>query len=285
MNRILITLLCLLPLSLTATADDNHVELLTNGACDGTFDGWDEDSGDWAIEKEDDGTYSWVSSHNFCTFRQTINLTETGITTDSIDNGKVWLEASAEMRSTYKYNGMGARTARITVEMYDAEDKVLNTETLFDDTQVYESWTTFIDIFQLAPGTRKLVYLVEGQDAVKWAGNFGPRFRNLSLTTIDPPFAPVNNAELLTNGACDGTFNGWEASTGDGYDWAIATEDDGTYSWVSSYDICTLRQTIDLTEKNITTDSIDNGEAIPISSRPVPRGLRFRIFTDVWVSG
>ena len=263
MNRIFITLLLALPLfSLTATADDNYVELLTNGACDGTFNGWVASTGrwqEWAIATEDDGTYSWVSSFMVCTLEQTIDLAEKNISTASIDNGEVWLKASAEMRSSQMCNGMGARTARVVVKMLDAEDKILKTESFVDYLRWLVPWTTFNSFFQLAPGTRKLIVTIEGEDSAGWDGNYGPRFRNVSLTPIDSSIAPDNYMELLTNGTCNGTSDGWQTSTGEEKEWAITEEDDGTYSWIAPNEHGTLEQTIDLADTNISAASIDNG--------------------------
>ena len=71
MKRLLLLLLAALSGALTAVADD-YVELLTNGACDGTYNGWNVTNGGsgWAIENEEDGTHSFVSSYKECTLWQ-----------------------------------------------------------------------------------------------------------------------------------------------------------------------------------------------------------------------
>ena len=76
MKKLLLLLLAVAGAS-TAWADD-FVEMLTNGACDGTFDGWTVTNGGsgWAIETDENGNQYWVSSHGLCVLEQTILLDE-----------------------------------------------------------------------------------------------------------------------------------------------------------------------------------------------------------------
>ncbi len=64
--------------------------------------------------------------------------------------------------------------------------------------------------------------------------------------------------ELLTNGACDGTFSGWTKTDG-GNGWGIGQDPDGSYFWASSFEPCTLSQTILLSEKGLGDADIDAG--------------------------
>ena len=61
--------------------------------------------------------------------------------------------------------------------------------------------------------------------------------------------------ELLTNGDCDGTFGGWTVENG-GSGWEI---NDEQHCWVSSHELCTLSQLIDLNERGLTNETIDGG--------------------------
>ena len=63
----------------------------------------------------------------------------------------------------------------------DANGNELATETVMNDTGVFMDWTTFTKSFQLVSGTRKMKYVVRGQDSKGWDGYYGPRFRNLSM--------------------------------------------------------------------------------------------------------
>ena len=89
--------------------------------------------------------------------------------------------ASADILVFWEKNGVGSTVCEVTVQMLDANDTVLGTETVVNDTGIYKEWTPFSKSFQLASGTRKLKYVVKGQDVVYWGGQFGPCFRNLSM--------------------------------------------------------------------------------------------------------
>lgn len=69
---------------------------------------------------------------------------------------------------------------------------------------------------------------------------------------------PIPSQELLTNGQCDGTYNGWTKTDG-GSGWVIDTNDGAPY-WKSSYQTCTLSQTVTLADHQISAESVDNGE-------------------------
>ena len=241
-------LLLALPLfSLAATADDNYVELLTNGACDGTYNGWEASTGngkDWAIATEADGTYSWVSSFESCFLLQTIDLIEQNVSTGSIDLGEVWLKASAQMRSSKMYNGLGASLAMTAVYMLDADDNIIGEVEVFRDRSYFENWTTFTKTFFVVPGTRKLLYYVVGKDIEYWVGNYGPRFRNLSLAIPKDAFysrADVNRDDKINTTDVVGIYSYIEQGDASGITraWADANRDTqvNTTDVVAVYDL------------------------------------------------
>ena len=163
MNRFtkLLALLCLLPFSLTAMADNDYVELLTNGACD--------------------GTYSWVSSTNYCVLAQTIDLTEGDFDLEAIDKGGVQLRAYGDVISSYIEGEYGSEKASATVEIYNAKGVRIVTWCLFSDISAHEEWDKTGSSVRLASGARKMTFLIEGKGLAGKAGFYGPRFRNLSL--------------------------------------------------------------------------------------------------------
>ena len=197
-----------------------------------------------------------------CTLRQTVDLAEKNISAEAIDKGEVWLKGSVQVISTNSTTNHGLYKSQVTVEMLDAEDNILHTETVLNDRGAFESWTTFGNKFQPVVGTRKLRVVIEGEDVSDWEGHYGPRFRNISLSRTEQTFELFNSVELLTNGACDGTFDGWTVRHAIWAEWAIYEEGDGTKSWASSYLPCTLQQTVDLTDMDINYEALDNGEAM-----------------------
>jgi hypothetical protein len=175
--------------TVTPAPASQEVELLTNGACDGTFDGWtiEQNGGNgWVVDPgtsgpSADGHPWWASSYALCTMSQTVTLADKGISAEKVDAGDMTCTASADILVYWDRNGVGSTVCEVTVQMLDANDTVLGTETVVNDTGIYKEWTPFSKSFQLASGTRKLKYVVKGQDIVYWGGQFGPCFRNLSM--------------------------------------------------------------------------------------------------------
>ena len=160
-------------------------ELLVNGQCDGSFDGWERtDGGNGWVVKTDGNVSWWQSSYEVCTLSQTVDLADYGITGERIDNGEVMCDASADILANYTKNGKGSTVCEVTVQMLDATGNVLGTQTVVNDTGIFMEWTTFSTEFQLATGTRQLKYVVKGQDVVYWVDPAGPCFKNLSIKAI-----------------------------------------------------------------------------------------------------
>ena len=161
-------------------------ELLTNGQCDGTYNGWSKTDGGsgWDIETNDGAPY-WKSSYRLCTLSQTVTLADHNISAESVDNGEVWCSISAEMKSLAEKDGAGARECKVTVNMLDENNNSLGIVTVLNDNSYYSGWDTFKTApFILKSGTRKMTYLVSAQDAKDWGGQFGPCFKNLSIKAI-----------------------------------------------------------------------------------------------------
>jgi len=80
--------------------------------------------------------------------------------------------------------------------------------------------------------------------------------------------APIDGifsgTELLKNSQCDGTFNNWTPTGGNTprKTWAIKTFEDGTKGWASSCEICTLSQTVVLSECGFSDADIDAGKVL-----------------------
>jgi hypothetical protein len=155
------------------------VELLTNGNFESEFNGWTKEKNGgsgWLIEDD-----YCISSYAECVLSQTVTLSDFNISESNIDDGNVTCTASVDMLAKWEKDGKGSTICEVTVQMLDANDNELATETVMNDTGVFMDWTTFTKSFQLVSGTRKMKYVVRGQDAVFWDGNYGPCFRNLSM--------------------------------------------------------------------------------------------------------
>ena len=208
-------------------------ELLTNGKCDGTFGGWEKTDGGsgWKVNTEKN-QICWASSYQTCTLWQTFNLEDYGISDSEIDKGNVACSASADMMSIWEKNGQGARVAEVKVEMQDASGNVIKTVTVLDDLSYIEDWKSYNTTFNLVNGTRKLKYVVRGQDAIIWNGNFGPAYRNLSLTITS-----TGSESGFTMPAADVTVNAVFSNGGSGT--VVTPEPTITYETTDDYCLIT----------------------------------------------
>ena len=68
--------------------------------------------------------------------------------------------------------------------------------------------------------------------------------------------------EMLTNGNCNGTTDGWTVENHETARWTGFLEDDGFYSWQPPLPQTKLTQVVDLSENGIDEQSIDNGKAL-----------------------
>ena len=183
MKKLFLSLLLALTASAAMAGDSNFVELLTNGNCDGTFNGWKKvDAGDgWAIGTEEDGSHCWTSSYELCQLWQTIDLKAKGFNTSSIDSGQLKCKVSVQMKPGWEYNTLGASYAGSGLHMLDENGEIIQSLWVMYDLNYADAWQDYEASFYAVSGTRYLKFFVAGRDAIDWAGQFGPSFRNLSI--------------------------------------------------------------------------------------------------------
>ena len=119
MKKLLLLLLAVMAGATTAWAGD-FMEILTNGHCDGTYDGWNvENGGDgWAIETDEGGEYYWASSYAECRLSQNIWLSG-DLGPEPVDNGSVEIMASAMV--TAALAGCGSSDVQAPAEQQTQE--------------------------------------------------------------------------------------------------------------------------------------------------------------------
>ena len=161
--------------ALSASAET--IELLTNG--DGsTLDGWTV-YGSFASED------SWfVTGHTTGTMSQLVDLESFGITAEDI-------QASASITASVTvWRKWGSGLCCVKVEEFDAGGTSLGVHTVVDlpySKGSEDSPNSYAISFNLSSSTRKLRYTLEGVDSINWAGHYGPKFRNCSLTFFKLP--------------------------------------------------------------------------------------------------
>lgn len=199
MKKLLLLLFAVVAGAMTAVADD-YTELLTNGACDGTFDGWEKsDGGDgWAVFTEEDGTHKWQSSHYMCKLWQTVSLTDKGFSAATIDGGTMLCRVAAQVQPGWPKDGRGARWNNIIIYFLNESGSEIGNRVLVNNELNYaEGWQDYLMTFNVPANTRKMKYYIAAYDAVSWAGQYGPSYRNLSLKVKTTPDEPAE-MELLT---------------------------------------------------------------------------------------
>ena len=170
------TLLTMIALAAAISAQAVTFELLKNGAGT-TLDGWENSysgSGSaFAIQTIDD--VSWfASSHSTCRLSQTVTLADYGI--------------NIQANPTVTASGIvladsGSSLCNVTVYELGASGNVIASHVIMDrPDETISSATAFSNTFSLNSSTRKLKYELNGNDSKEWAGYYGPKFRNCSLT-------------------------------------------------------------------------------------------------------
>ena len=148
------------------------IELLKNGGGT-TLDGWTVNN-DFATAD------SWfVSGSRVSTMSQMVDLESSGITAEDIQSSPSMTASVTVWRS------WGSRVCKVTVEELDSDENSLLAHTVVDLPESSEqeaSSNSYTTSFNLNSGTRKLRYTLTGDDIRDWAGHYGPKFRNCSLT-------------------------------------------------------------------------------------------------------
>ena len=174
MKTKLLISLALIAVCAALPASAETIELLTNGA--GTsLDGWQNDG--FQVCQDGDGISWFGSGNNECRMSQTVALEEAGLTEEEIQGGAV-LTASVTVRADW-----GTRVCNVKVQQLDADGNVLGTETVMDAGAVAKLEATAYSLaIVLDSSARKLQWAMVGQDKNKWAGIYGPLFRDCSLS-------------------------------------------------------------------------------------------------------
>ena len=155
-------------------ASAETIEMLRGG--EGTsLDDWENDG--FQVWQDGDGISWFGTGHNEGRMRQTVALEEAGLTEEEIATGAN-VTASVTVRAPW-----GSRVCNVKVRQLDADGNELGTETVMDagETAKLEEDGYSLAIV-LDSNARKLEWVMTGQDKNKWAGIYGPLFRDCSLT-------------------------------------------------------------------------------------------------------
>ena len=161
-------------LATVPSASAETIELLQNGEGT-TLDGW-QNSG-FQICQDGDGISWFGTGNNEGRMSQTVLLADAGLTEEEIQGGAV-LTASVTVRADW-----GTRVCNVKVQQVDADGNVLGTETVMDAGAVAKLETTAYSLdIVLDSNASGIKWEMTGQDKNKWAGIYGPLFRDCSLS-------------------------------------------------------------------------------------------------------
>jgi len=175
------TLFAMLAMAAALCAQARTIELLTNGAGT-TLDGWTNTGSDGRsrfVIFTDNSNISWFGSERAQSYTeevdaqlsQTVTLPEVAVQSNRIVKASVDVVADS-----------GSGTCNVKVYELDASDHTLETHVILDKAgETIASSMTVSASFRLNSSTRKLKYELNGRDSIKWAGCYGPKFRNCSL--------------------------------------------------------------------------------------------------------
>ena len=190
-------------MGLTSVAQTN---LLSNPGAENNYDGWTRtDGGDgWSINVVGNqgtatprsGSNFWVSSYEFCTLAQTVDLVSAGYSEALLDAAPD-ISAGAFVRS----NVWCAAVATIKVELCAANGSVLSTHYVCQDLTIPMN-SDWIDqslvISAYGIGVRKINFYLIGKDVPWWALYFGAQFDDSYLTIAGAPTTAIGGASTKT---------------------------------------------------------------------------------------
>ncbi|MBR1609133.1 MAG: hypothetical protein IJ678_05905 [Kiritimatiellae bacterium] len=180
-------LFAIMTVAAALSAQAVQIEILTNGEGT-TLDGWTNtytDAGEtFSIQTTDDGAGWFASSYHACQLWQTVTLSDFGLSESDIQGNPTVTASGIVLANVQKDNSnSGSKICNVKVYELDASGDTLHEHTIMDRTgELISAPAGFSDSFQLDSATRKLKYEINGRDSVNWAGYYGPKFRNCSLT-------------------------------------------------------------------------------------------------------
>ena len=198
------TVLAAAVLAAATTAQAIDIELLKNGDAS-SMDGWVDpypgyDSSRKFAIRSSGGVNWFASSNGECQLLQTVTLADYGFT-ESVIAANPTVTASV---TTYAAWGSNICLVRV-YELDEDGNTVYAHEIVSRAGQIIaeeEAVTDTIE-FSLNASTRKLKYEMSGDDSKNWAGYYGPRFRNCSLS-----FSKAVSFTYVSAGTTLGTDDG-----------------------------------------------------------------------------
>lgn len=203
MKKTFITLSLMLGIAVLSSAQTN---LLTNPGAESNYDGWIKTDGGngWSINVVElgdmgtphSGTNFWVSSYEYCTLAQTIDLISAGYSQAVLDAAPD-ITAGAFIATNTRTESV----ATIKVELCAADGAVISTHFVCNNF-VIPTNTTWMQkslvIKGYGAGVRKVNFYLIGKDMNWWYGHFGAQFDDAYLSIAVSPTTAIDEASIKT---------------------------------------------------------------------------------------
>ncbi|MFZ2726866.1 MAG: DUF4347 domain-containing protein [Methylococcaceae bacterium] len=228
----------------------------------------------WAITSDaHSGGNAFISSYELGTLSQDIDLVAKGYTNNFLDSTPS-IDVGTFVKG-YANGGSGsggdyADTYRLTVSLLNVNHQVMTTYDSGLQT-ASDTWRNVAHHFSdYGTGVRYVRFSISGQDAENWLGNNGAIFDdsyiNLPIPNLitNPSF---ETGSIIPSTLANNNLGGWTVTDG-GSGWATTTQmthSDG-HAFISSYELGTLSQDIDLVAKGYTPDYLDTAPTIDIGT-------------------
>ena len=203
MKKTFITLSLMLGIAVLSSAQTN---LLTNPGAESNYDGWIKtDGGDGGsinvvelggMGTPHSGTNFWVSSYEYCTLAQTIDLISAGYSEAALDAAPD-IKAGAFVAT----NTRTAALATIKVELCNENDEVISTHFVCNNYEIPVNTTweeKSLVISNYGIGVRKIKFYLIGKDTRWWIGFFGAQFDDAYLSIAVSPTTAIDEASIKT---------------------------------------------------------------------------------------
>jgi len=197
MNRTILEILFIAILAIGCIAlyaGSYDTNLLLNPGFESGFDNWTTTNGGdgWAVydSGHNESAKCVVSSYQWCTKKQEVDLLAAGFTAAELDNNPILVNYSE-----WYYAWWGGKYY-VTVTAYNASHSTVTTSTIGSSGNPIvlaneTGWGQFTGSFVFSPGVRYIEFFVGGMDTRYWGGQFGTVFDDASLSLHNENTLPV----------------------------------------------------------------------------------------------
>lgn len=180
-----------------------QTNLLENPGAEDGLTSWNVQNGGsgWLAltspETVNSGEKCWISSYEFGTMSQKVNLIDKGFLATQLDQSP-----SIEIGVYIGAKGLNNGAYSVQAKLYDADDQIIAEHSLADLVEIEEDtdWFKLSYTFSsYAAGVRSVELFFGAVDGRFWAGNYGPMFDDAYVKVMGVSTGVVKENESLVN--------------------------------------------------------------------------------------